>query len=125
MTKPEIDAEGLAHDIKVSIAAYLELRDDAMGTVSDDTERNTSAEQIVDGIFSLVRCLVAKSFNRDPEARATTAEAQARAMREALEWYAVQVRNCRKIGRDGHEARVALDRDGGDRARRALAREGK
>lgn len=59
MTKPEIDAEGLAHDIKVSIAAYLELRDDAMGTVSDDTERNTSAEQVVDGIFSLVRCLAA------------------------------------------------------------------
>ena len=41
-------------------------------------------------------------------------------MREALEWYEVQVRNCRKLGNDGHAARAALDRDGGDFARRAL-----
>lgn len=48
------------------------------------------------------------------------AEASLATMREALEWYEVQVRNCRKLGNDGHEARAALDRDGGDCARRAL-----
>lgn len=43
------------------------------------------------------------------------------AMREALEWYAEQVAGCRKIGSVGEPARHALDRDGGERARNALA----
>lgn len=44
-------------------------------------------------------------------------------MIEALEWYAEQVANCRKLPGipDGERARQALDRDGGERARQALA----
>ncbi len=38
----------------------------------------------------------------------------------ALEWYAVQAEECRRIGSAGDPARVALDRDGGERARAAL-----
>lgn len=41
-------------------------------------------------------------------------------MREALEWYAEQARDCRKMGRDGDRARQALDADGGARALAAL-----
>ena len=40
--------------------------------------------------------------------------------REALEWYAEQTRDCRKMGRDGDRARQALDADGGARALAAL-----
>lgn len=40
---------------------------------------------------------------------------------ETLEWYAEQVRDCRKIGRLGEPAREALDHDGGKRARETLA----
>ena len=39
---------------------------------------------------------------------------------EALEWYAEKVLNCRKITREGDEARHDLDHDGGKRARMAL-----
>jgi hypothetical protein len=42
-------------------------------------------------------------------------------LREALEWYEEQVQNCRKL--TGHDARSALDRDGGKRARAALGGE--
>lgn len=45
---------------------------------------------------------------------------EANRMREALAWYAEQVRNCRKITSDGSDARAALDRDGGELARAAL-----
>lgn len=41
--------------------------------------------------------------------------------REALAWYAEQVVGCRKMGADGDAARQALDKDGGQRARAALA----
>lgn len=41
--------------------------------------------------------------------------------RAALAWYAEQVAGCRKIGADGDAARQALDKDGGRRARAALA----
>lgn len=40
---------------------------------------------------------------------------------EALEWYSEQVFGCRKITSEGDWSRAALDRDGGDRARAALA----
>tara|TARA_R110002020_G_scaffold95937_9_gene230083 strand:- start:38949 stop:39134 length:186 start_codon:yes stop_codon:yes gene_type:complete len=39
---------------------------------------------------------------------------------EALQWYAAQVEDCRKHGRDGDIARAKLDRDGGHKARQAL-----
>ena len=41
--------------------------------------------------------------------------------RAALAWYAEQVAGCRKFGADGDAARQALDKDGGRRARAALA----
>jgi hypothetical protein len=41
-------------------------------------------------------------------------------MREALLWYSEKVAGCRKITREGDEARQALDKDGGQRAREAL-----
>jgi hypothetical protein len=40
----------------------------------------------------------------------------------ALAWYAEQVAGCRKLGSIGDPFRHALDRDGGERARTALAR---
>ena len=42
-------------------------------------------------------------------------------LREALGWYEKQASDCRKITREGDDARYALDRDGGERARAALA----
>ena len=42
-------------------------------------------------------------------------------MREALGWYEKQANDCRKITREGDDARCALDKDGGERARAALA----
>ena len=47
--------------------------------------------------------------------------AAAPALAEALDWYALQVENCRKATSEGEEARKALDRDGGQRARAALS----
>lgn len=44
-------------------------------------------------------------------------------MRAALEWYADMATDCRKITSEGDIARRALDKDGGDRARFALAAE--
>lgn len=41
--------------------------------------------------------------------------------RAALEWYAEQAAGCRKLGAAGDRAREALDKDGGQRARAALA----
>lgn len=41
-------------------------------------------------------------------------------MRAALQWYAEKVADCRKISGPGDDARHALDRDGGNRARAAL-----
>ncbi|MFU1927540.1 hypothetical protein ACLQ9J_04325 [Bordetella hinzii] len=41
--------------------------------------------------------------------------------RAALGWYAEHVAGCRKLGPDGDAARQALDKDGGERARAALA----
>lgn len=43
------------------------------------------------------------------------------ALIKALQWYAAQVADCRKHGRDGDIARAKLDRDGGHMARQALA----
>lgn len=42
-------------------------------------------------------------------------------LRAALGWYEKQANDCRKITREGDDARYALDRDGGERARAALA----
>lgn len=60
---------------------------------------------------------------RGDDARRERDEAQAgaAAMREALEWYAAKAAACRKITPEGDEGRSALDRDGGERARGALA----
>jgi hypothetical protein len=41
---------------------------------------------------------------------------------EALEWYAEQAEGCRRLTPAGDTARRALDRDGGKRARAALAK---
>ena len=41
-------------------------------------------------------------------------------MKAALEWYEEKVRDCRKVTREGDEARDDLNVDGGKRARRAL-----
>jgi hypothetical protein len=54
---------------------------------------------------------------------AVAAKAASRGRRQleaALEWYAEQVADCRKLGRDGDVARGKLDRDGGTKAREAL-----
>ena len=40
---------------------------------------------------------------------------------EALVWYSEQVSGCRKVTSEGERSRAALDRDGGARARAALA----
>lgn len=50
------------------------------------------------------------------------AQAEALELREALEWYEEQARNCRKLSFLGTPARVALAADGGERARAALAK---
>ena len=42
-------------------------------------------------------------------------------MAEALVWYSEQVSGCRKVTSEGEQSRAALDRDGGARARAALA----
>ncbi len=42
-------------------------------------------------------------------------------LREALEWYEDSSAGCRKIGHAGDYYRIALDRDGGNRARAALS----
>jgi DNA repair ATPase RecN len=47
-------------------------------------------------------------------------EAEIARLREALNWYEKQANDCRKITREGDDARYALDRDGGERARAAL-----
>jgi hypothetical protein len=49
----------------------------------------------------------------DPQARIAE-------FKVTLEWYAAQVADCRKLGRDGDVARGKLDRDGGSKARAAL-----
>ena len=41
-------------------------------------------------------------------------------LREALQWYAEHVANCRKITSEGDKARHALDADGGKRALAAI-----
>ena len=61
-------------------------------------------------------------FNTLSEA-ADLIETQAREierLRGALGWYEKQANDCRKITREGDDARYALDRDGGERARAAL-----
>lgn len=45
-------------------------------------------------------------------------------VRDALDWYAQQVGNCRRFGTAGDAARADLDADGGRRARAALAQQG-
>lgn len=44
-------------------------------------------------------------------------------VRDALDWYAQQVGNCRRFGPAGDAARADLDADGGRRARAALAQQ--
>lgn len=44
-------------------------------------------------------------------------------LREALRWYEEKVAECRKIGSLGDNARQALDRDGGFRARDAFSQQ--
>lgn len=54
-------------------------------------------------------------------AKLSVAEAQVATLREALEWYADQAKDCRKLTSEGEKARNALDRDGGTKARAALS----
>ena len=51
------------------------------------------------------------------------AKADNERLREALRWYEEKVAECRKIGSLGDNARQALDRDGGFRARDALSQQ--
>jgi len=51
------------------------------------------------------------------------AKAENDRLREALRWYEEKVADCRKIGSLGDNARQALDRDGGFRARDALSQQ--
>lgn len=51
------------------------------------------------------------------------AKAENDRLREALRWYEEKVAECRKIGSLGDNARQALDRDGGFRARDALSQQ--
>lgn len=51
------------------------------------------------------------------------AKADNERLREALRWYEEKVAECRKIGSLGDNARQALDRDGGSRARDALSQQ--
>ena len=48
-------------------------------------------------------------------------QAECDALAKALEWYSEQVLGCRKTTSEGEQYRTALDRDGGARARAALA----
>lgn len=48
-------------------------------------------------------------------------QTHAAGLADALEWYAEKVKECRKVGSDGDNARQALDLDGGFRALNALA----
>ena len=47
-------------------------------------------------------------------------KALAETLAGALDWYEKQANDCRKITSEGDNARYALDRDGGERARQAL-----
>lgn len=55
----------------------------------------------------------AKEIIREKNARIAKLEA-------ALRWYETQANDCRKVTREGDDARYALDRDGGEKARAAL-----
>ena len=64
------------------------------------------------------------AIDKQREEASDLIETQAREierLREALGWYEKQANDCRKITREGDDARYALDRDGGERARAALA----
>ena len=64
------------------------------------------------------------AIDKQREEAADLIETQAREierLRGALDWYEKQANDCRKITREGDDARYALDRDGGERARAALA----
>lgn len=69
---------------------------------ADDENRRWTAEKILDALW-----------------RGTTMSADP--MREALEWYALHVGNCRKVTSEGDDSRKMLDRDRGEKAREALA----
>lgn len=62
---------------------------------------------------------------RAAEAALAASEERVKKLTEALEWYAEKAEGCRKITREGDEARRSLDHDGGKRARAALQGEGK
>ena len=69
-------------------------------------------------------CIDGEELERQRLAAADLIETQAREierLRAALGWYEKQANDCRKITREGDDARYALDRDGGERARAALA----
>ena len=66
--------------------------------------------------------LIANADRLDQYAdRIEALEAENERLRGALGWYEKQANDCRKITREGDDARYALDRDGGERARAALA----
>tara|TARA_R110001632_G_scaffold210220_2_gene335189 strand:+ start:167 stop:457 length:291 start_codon:yes stop_codon:yes gene_type:complete len=52
--------------------------------------------------------------------RADIAQARTADLEATLQWYALHVADCRKLGRDGDIARGKLDRDGGTKAREAM-----
>jgi hypothetical protein len=59
----------------------------------------------------------------DPDAAddIRAAAAHIERLEEALRWYEERLRDCRKVTREGDEARAQLSSDRGDRARAALS----
>lgn len=87
-----------------------------------EAERDKADNALVDryrnpktGVFSFPGDVAAIVRHLD------AAEAEHDALAKALEWYEEQARLCRKLTDDGHVARIALDADGGKRAREALS----
>lgn len=80
------------------------IRADAFGPIIGKAYRNSVGHGALDG-----------------ESNATLFAAS-KDLLAALQWYADKVAACRKITGEGHNARVDLDRDGGAKARAAIAR---
>lgn len=83
----------------------------------------TKLGEPINGVRQVVIDFEAALAQRD--ATIDRAEREIARLREALEWYAPHLENCRKIHREGDDARQALAADRGQRARAALAKETK
>jgi len=78
-------------------------------------------ETWVEQTWTNVKSPLPRIYPYDPQITIERLAVEKVGMLEALEWYEDEkIRDCRKVTREGDEARHDLDRDGGERARLAL-----